>query len=644
MDESNITNEGQSLQDSDKYAELLKERTEQLEWMMSEYGGNVYISDMHTYELLYLNKNAYETLQKTPCEVIGKKCYQVIQGRTSPCPFCTNAYLKKDETYEWEFYNINLQRTFLIKNRMLNWNGHTARIELSYDMYSPEFQLAKKDQEREAILKTVPAGMARIDARDCKTVLWHNGIFLDMIGYTKEQFEEELHGECRYMHPEDLNRAYLAAQGLKQTGDNVVMEARSYTRSHEERIWTVTLCYISGEDSWDGIPSFYSMGLDITDERNQIETLRNKAENDALTGIYNRAEIENQIKNYIMEKPNSMGALFMIDTDDFKQINDSQGHMVGDAVLTEMAHGMKKCMHVDDIVGRIGGDEFTIFMKNISSKEAAEDKAEELLKMFHHLFEADKSDIKITCSIGIALYPNDGSTFQEMYSCADKALYQAKVLGKNKYVSYGGHTMKHQKISYEPTRTSIDSETKYSEALDNIVRYIFRILYQMQEKDQKQGFETILEIIGKRFDISRAYIFESDESGRFGSNTYEWCNKGIKSQIEQLQNIDYYALNDYQSLFNDNGIFYCRDIHSLKPEQERLFAKQHVHSTLQCAFMQNHAFEEFIGFDECTGLRLWTEEEVSTLTLISQLILTFLKQKKMEKQLEGLQRQNYFKL
>ena len=74
----------------------------------------------------------------------------------------------------------------MIKNRIVNWYGHKARIELSHDMYSAEYKLAKKDREREALLRTIPGGFARLDARDFKTVLWYGADFLDMIGYTKE--------------------------------------------------------------------------------------------------------------------------------------------------------------------------------------------------------------------------------------------------------------------------------------------------------------------------------------------------------------------------------------------------------------------------------------------------------------------------
>lgn len=106
-----------------------------------------------------LMKISCNTLQDRFENLVGRKCYEVIQGRTSPCPFCTNKYLKDNETYEWEFYNPILERTFMIKNRMLDWHGHRARIELSYDMYSTEYKLAKKDLERNAILSTIPGGL-----------------------------------------------------------------------------------------------------------------------------------------------------------------------------------------------------------------------------------------------------------------------------------------------------------------------------------------------------------------------------------------------------------------------------------------------------------------------------------------------------
>lgn len=274
---------------------LLSQKSQQIhhfEWMLSEYPNNVYVSDMDNYELLYLNENSCNTLQDRFENLVGRKCYEVIQGRTSPCPFCTNKYLKDNETYEWEFYNPILERTFMIKNRMLDWHGHRARIELSYDMYSTEYKLAKKDLERNAILSTIPGGLARVDARDLSTVLWYGGEFLTMIGYTKEQFENEIQSQCAsYVHADDLDHAIEVMQESRMTGQPTICESRIVTRDGQIKILTMTFSYVSGEESWDGIASFYSVGIDITKERQEQER-----QNQALKDAYQAVQVASSAK------------------------------------------------------------------------------------------------------------------------------------------------------------------------------------------------------------------------------------------------------------------------------------------------------------------------------------------------------------
>ncbi|MBT9775417.1 response regulator [Clostridium sp. MCC353] len=266
-------------------------KSQYFEWMMDEYVGNVYISDMDTYELLYLNRVALETLQCTTKNMIGRKCYEVIQGRTSPCPFCTNDRLTSDEFYQWEFENPVLSRTFMIKNRMIDWYGHKARIELSHDMFSTEYKLAKKDRERDALLRTIPGGFMRLDARDRNTILWYGADFLNVIGYTEDQFEKELHSQCSYLHPEDKKRIESVLNEIQATGSSAVLEVRGTTHSGETRILTLTLCYASGENSWDGIPSFYSMCINMTKEREE-QARQQKALEDA----YQTARVANSAK------------------------------------------------------------------------------------------------------------------------------------------------------------------------------------------------------------------------------------------------------------------------------------------------------------------------------------------------------------
>lgn len=269
----------------------IDERSQYFEWIMEEYNGNIYISDMDTYELLYLNKNALKTLGNNPEKLLGRKCYEVIQGRKTPCPFCTNDKLTKDKFYEWEFYNTVLGRNFVIKDREIDWYGHRARLELSHDMYSTEYKLAKKDQERDILLSTFPGGFCRLDANNLKKVLWFTDEFLNLIGYTKKQFEEELNCECVYVHNKDFSRlTELASEAIK-TGEKIVTEIRIKTRSGDMKILTATLAYVSAEKSWDGIPSFYSIGIDITKAREEELRQRN-----ALEDAYSALKIANSAK------------------------------------------------------------------------------------------------------------------------------------------------------------------------------------------------------------------------------------------------------------------------------------------------------------------------------------------------------------
>lgn len=264
-----------------------------LNWMLDEYDGIVYVSDLHTYELKYMNREGCRAFGVTNEELLSKRktCYEVLQGRTEPCPFCTNPYLEEDSFYEWKFYNPHLQKTLLLKDRKLLWEGSDARIEFATDITEYRNKIESKEKERESVLKSLPGGIARVDARDARTILWYGANFLPMIGYTKEQFEQELHSQCSYVHPDDLSKVTGIMEELKGTEKIIITEMKVITRNGDVRTLTTTFSYENGDASEDGIPSFYSVGIDITEIKKE-----QKLQAAALEDAYHAAQIANTAK------------------------------------------------------------------------------------------------------------------------------------------------------------------------------------------------------------------------------------------------------------------------------------------------------------------------------------------------------------
>ena len=412
---------------------------------------------------------------------------------------------------------------------------------------------------------------------------------------------------------------------VKKGTPRTVIDARIRNAS-DRYIW----CRLQATTQFDGAGRpLRAVGTisDIDEEKRTLEELRKRAELDALTGLYNHSETEQRAERHLAGHPDTICALFIIDVDNFKSVNDGQGHLFGDAVLTELAAGMKRLTRKSDVVGRIGGDEFAMFLEDIPSADVAEDKAQRLLEMFQHLFQGEKRPIEVTCSIGYALYPTDGEDYQSLYHCADLALYQAKSQGKNQFARFNSKNIETiDRIDYSSLGAAIDSNERTGGNEGNLVNYVFQILYDADDIDN--AIQSILEIVGRRFDVSRSYVFENSDDGKCASNTYEWCNEGIEPQKDFLQQFPYEQVDGYEDLFRDNDIFYCRDIQALTPKQVELFEKQDVRSTLQCALMDGAMFRGFIGFDECTGLRMWTKEEIGMLSLIAQILTTFLLKKR----------------
>jgi len=161
------------------------------------------------------------------------------------------------------------------------------------------------------------------------------------------------------------------------------------------------------------------------------------AERDLMTGVYNKVSFIKIVENELrVNNEKFLHALFVIDIDNFKAINDNLGHAAGDKVIVETAGVISGIFREADIVGRFGGDEFVVFAAHITDMDFVNQKATELCNALRKNCKADGNTQNMSVSIGIACFPLHGLTYDELFERADKALYAAKEQGKDRYVIY----------------------------------------------------------------------------------------------------------------------------------------------------------------------------------------------------------------
>lgn len=161
------------------------------------------------------------------------------------------------------------------------------------------------------------------------------------------------------------------------------------------------------------------------------QELEQKADTDLLTGLNNKLATERKIKEYMQKNPDGTGMMMLLDLDNFKKINDTKGHAFGDEVLRTLGKNLSPLFRASDILGRIGGDEFMVFLKGVSTREDVEKQARKIVQFFRSFQAGDYVKYSATASIGVALYPRDGADFDSLYKATDAALYISKKNGKN---------------------------------------------------------------------------------------------------------------------------------------------------------------------------------------------------------------------
>ncbi|WP_442597875.1 sensor domain-containing protein [Neobacillus sp. D3-1R] len=199
------------------------------------------------------------------------------------------------------------------------------------------------------------------------------------------------------------------------------------------------------EVEMSAMPIFYEgrlakqvVGRDISQRKKAEKTIEYMAYFDALTGLPNRNRFRQYLNKVLMENKDQMQAVLFLDLDRFKIINDTKGHTVGDLILKKVANRLEFVVQKHGMVSRQGGDEFIILLENMD-KDQVTTIAQQILDEFSTPLKLDHQEFYVTPSIGVSIYPTDGTDVETLIKLADTAMYLAKDLGKNNFQFYSSH-------------------------------------------------------------------------------------------------------------------------------------------------------------------------------------------------------------
>ena len=244
---------------------------------------------------------------------------------------------------------------------------------------------------------------------------------------TKLYAEEYVCPDDRKAYSELLDSDTLLAMFYRGE-HSAVLEYREVGANGEDLWRRLTVEMVEYLGSTD-IQAFL-MYEDIDDEKKAEIERREIAEADPLTGALNRAAFAGKVDELIRADPSMQSALVMLDMDGFKQLNDSFGHAAGDQALQEVVAVLRSYTRSGDLVCRLGGDEFLVWMRDIPYDAVI---GKTVQQMCEHIRKAYSQEVLLSASAGIAVYPRDGHSYDELYPNADKALYRVKQAGKDSY-------------------------------------------------------------------------------------------------------------------------------------------------------------------------------------------------------------------
>jgi diguanylate cyclase (GGDEF)-like protein/PAS domain S-box-containing protein len=257
-----------------------------------------------------------------------------------------------------------------------------------------------------------------------------NRAFTETTGYSAA---EALGKHIRMVRSGYHNKAYYQTM-WRQIEKAGYWQGEIWDRRKNGDIFPALSAISAVRDDTGAITHYVNISADITHHKQAEERIQQLAYYDALTGAPNRVLLQDRARQAlaVAQRERSALALFFIDLDRFKNINDTLGHEIGDQLLQIMAGRLRRTIGDSDTLSRLGGDEFVVLM-SVGDASQAIHVAQKLLVLVAEPYNVEGHSLQVTCSIGISVYPKDGTSFEELFKNADVAMYKAKEGGRNAF-------------------------------------------------------------------------------------------------------------------------------------------------------------------------------------------------------------------
>ena len=330
-----------------------------------------------------------------------------------------------------------------------------------------------------------------------------------------------------------------------------------------------------------------------------------EAARDAGSGLLNKKAASEYTIEKLAEAAGRTAWVIVMDIDDFKNINDTFGHLFGDQVIRKVAETLQDTVGQRGIVGRFGGDEFFVFLEKVGSREDLKTLLKTIAKQ---LLVAFDPKFRLTTSIGVSQYPVDGTNFEELFGKADKALYIAKEKGKNRHIIYeeklhGEYTtdsMKTQTVAYAMSREK--RRDKLIELMSTL--YLKGVRYVTEDPQVQKSIRDL-------FDLDGLTIYADYGRELVCRNGSYVC--GMKDTEHILED------EEYIKLFENQGVFVITTKEKLKAVHEeayRIATEQEIGSMIQCLAKKDGRPYALVSFDVFNRNRKWADNDIELLGLI----------------------------